>query len=114
MRVIAVVPAIVTEVEDFADVVAAIQASTVMCDTVELILCGAPLAWMSCQLVNRNKRRIDEGCSINYGCAWAAWIYSMTYLSAVRRRSYREFLGSLPSYSVSRVSWPSDRSALGG
>ena len=57
MRVIAVVPAIVTEVEHLADVVAAIQASTVVRDAVELVLSGASLAWMSCQLVNRDKTR---------------------------------------------------------
>ena len=46
MRVIAIVPSIVGEVEDFAHVVATVKTTTVVCDAVELVLGGRALTWM--------------------------------------------------------------------
>ena len=46
MRVIAIVPSFVGEVEHFAHVVATVKTATVVCDAVELVLGGRALTWM--------------------------------------------------------------------
>ena len=46
MRVIAVIPPVVCEAENFADVVTTVERSTMVCNTVQLVLGSTALAWV--------------------------------------------------------------------